>query len=248
MLDRYKHHINIDGFGINGQKRISNTKVLIVGAGGLGTYVASFLTSMGIGSLGIVDFDNIELSNLNRQIMYSEKDIGKTKVSVLTNKLGNLNSQVQIEGYCNRIEDKCCHELFNEYEIVCDCTDNLHTRLEIDRLCKEHKKPLVYSAVGGWEGYITVLHAKNKVGLSDVLSLNEYAENELSNCSDIGIINTTCSIAGSMQANEVIKLILELDDKLDGYLMCFNTIKNVYRKFKINNTEKSRKHNRVRSR
>ncbi len=233
MTDRYKHQITIEEIGSKGQKKLSNSKVLIVGAGGLGTYLSSFLASMGIGKLGIIDFDTIELSNLNRQIMYSEQDIGQTKASVLSHKLSHINSAIQIEAYLHKVEDKNCHYLFQAYDIICDCTDNLNSRIEIDRLCQVFQKPLVYAAIGGWQGYVTVLHAKNKIGLSNILSLEEYAANEILNCSQAGIINTTCSIAGSMQANEVIKEILELNNRMDGYLMCFNSIKNVYRKFKI---------------
>ena len=235
MQERYRHHIAIGELGTDGQKKLSKAKVLVIGAGGLGTYVTSLLTSMGIGKLGIIDFDTIEISNLNRQIMYSEDELGKSKVSVLTNKLRKLNSQVLIQDYCIRVEDKSCHKLFGEYSIICDCTDNLHARIEIDFLCKKNSKALVYAAVGGWEGYVSVLHSNNGICLSDILSLNEYSAKEIFNCTNTGIINTTCSIAASMQANEVLKIILELDNRLDGYLMCFNTVKNVYRKFKINN-------------
>jgi len=233
MGDRYKHQIAIEDIGIDGQTKLSNSSVLVIGAGGLGTFVSSFLASMGIGKLGIVDFDKVEKSNLTRQILYSEENIGKPKASILAKRLGELNSEIQIEGFLSRIEDESNTNLFREYDIICDCTDNLNTRMAIDRFCHSIQKPLVYAAVGGWEGYVTVLHAKNKIGLSDVLPLEEYAMNKPMNCSNFGIIATTCSIAGSMQANEIIKVILGLNNNLDGYLMCFNSAKNVYRKFKI---------------
>ncbi len=234
MSLRYKQQILVKEFGRIGQQKITNAKVLIVGAGGLGTPVAASLSASGIGSLGIMDFDVVEKSNLHRQFLYSEKDVGKQKAVVLSAKIKSQNPEIVCVPYIQKIESMDSSEIIARYDLICDCTDNFEARRQLNLLAQEHSKPIVYAAISGWEGYITILNYKKRFLLEDVFSIETYAKNAINNCTATGIINTTCGIAGNIQANEVIKLILGAGDVLDGYLLCFNSYKNIFRTFRLN--------------
>lgn len=233
MDERYIQQIPLAEIGVEGQGKIAGSKVLVIGAGGLGSFVVSNLVAAGVGKLGIVDHDHIERSNLHRQIFYAEDDIGKPKTTVLADKLSNRNSGVTIESFEVKFDKETGLNIVPGYDIVCDCTDNLDARISINNLCRMYNKPLVYAAVAGWEGYITVLHHRKKVSLEEVFSMEAYAKNSIVSCSNGGIIGTTCAVAGSIQANEVLKITLDRDEIIDGILLCFNILGNVFRQFKI---------------
>lgn len=224
----------ISEIGEIGQSKLKKAKVLIVGAGGLGTPVAVYLTAIGVGKIGIIDGDKIEISNLNRQFLFDENQIGLSKADVIILKMKNQNSEIEIVNYNYFITHENVEKIFLDFDIICDCSDNLETRLLLDKSCSKFNKPLVYAAVKDWEGYITILNHKRKIRLNDAFPVEELFKNEIINCSKSGIVNTTCGIAGSIQANEVIKIILDLDDQLDGEILCFNSLKMIFRKFNFN--------------
>jgi adenylyltransferase/sulfurtransferase len=229
MNERYVRQMLVDEFAESGQKKIANASVLIAGAGGLATPAASYLVAAGIGSLGIVDGDNVQTSNLHRQFAYTPEDIGKSKATLLAEKLSGQNPECKVTAYDFFLTPENTQEVVEKYDLVCDCTDNAISRILIDNTCKKIGKPLIFAAVNGWEGYITVLHHKNKISLSHI-----FAHDILKNNATVtGIINTTCGIAGSMQATEALKIILDLEIDLDGNILCFNSLHHIYRKFKI---------------
>ena len=135
------------------------------------------------------------------------------------------------------LDQKNAAEIIGKFDVVCDCTDNAETRILIDKTCNSLSKPLIYAAVKDWEGYVTVLHYKKGISLSDVFSFESLKENTSINCTVNGIVNTTCGIAGSIQATEAIKIILKLDDVLDGAILCFNALNQVYKKYIINRNQ-----------
>ncbi len=234
-MSRYFQQEIVPEIGIIGQEKLKKAKVLIIGAGGLGTPVATYLSTIGIGKIGIVDGDKIDMSNLNRQFLFDENQIGLFKVDVICSKLKLQNPEIEIIAFNYFIDRVNIKNTFSDFDIICDCTDNLETRILIDKTVKKSKIPLVYAAVKDWEGYVTILNHKKNIQLTDVFPAKELFKNAITNCSSTGIVNTTCGIAGSIQANEVIKIILELDHQLDGKILCFNSLEMVFKKYKIKN-------------
>jgi adenylyltransferase/sulfurtransferase len=161
-MSRYVRQIAVSGVGAEGQKRIEQAKALIVGAGGLGTPLAAMLAAAGVGTLGIADKDTIEISNLNRQFLYGESEIGQKKAEILTAKLKNQNPNVVFRTFATVLNENNIVEIFNDFDIICDCTDNVSTRLLLDETAKKLQKPLVYAAANAWEGMVTVLHYRKK--------------------------------------------------------------------------------------
>lgn len=234
-MARYQQQQLVSEIGSDGQKKIETAKVLIIGAGGLGTPVATYLASAGVGCIGIVDGDVISLSNLHRQFLYTDAEVGLGKSYVLAGKLKNMNPEIAVSSYPLFLDEQNGAEILRKYDVVCDCTDDVETRILIDKMCHDNQKPLVYAAILEWEGYLTVLNHNSKIRLGDIfleLSLREHAANS---CSVFGIVNTTCGIVGSMQAAEVLKIILGINSNVDGGILCINTMLNSYRLFKIKN-------------
>ena len=232
-MSRYVRQIAVSDLGAEGQKRIELAKVLIVGAGGLGTPLAAMLAATGVGTLGIVDKDVIEISNLHRQFFYCESEIGQKKAEILTKKLKNQNPNVIFRTYTIALSEHNTAEIFGDFDIICDCTDNVSTRLQIDEAAKKMQKPLVYAAVNAWEGMVTVLHYRKNKSLTDIFS-DETLHAQAPDNAQTGIVNPVCSMAAGVQASEVLKIILQKDkDVLDGKLLIFNSLKQEYRKITL---------------
>jgi molybdopterin/thiamine biosynthesis adenylyltransferase len=233
MNERYSKQITVTEIGESGQEKLSHAKILIAGAGGLGTPVASYLAACGVGNIGIVDGDKVVRSNLNRQFAYSADDIGLSKSKQLANRLSVQNPEIAIASFEFFLNQENAAEIIGGYDVVCDCTDNTIARMLIDNTCLLMSKPLIYAGVKEWEGYITVLHYRKGIALSDLFSSESLKEIACNNASQNGIINTTCGIAGSIQATEAIKVILGFESALDGYVLCFNALNQVYKRFII---------------
>lgn len=241
-MSRYLQQISVSEIGRKGQEKLKNAKVLLIGAGGLGTPVATLLSSMGIGVIGIADGDLISKTNLHRQFLYDETEVGHLKTDILISKLRKQNAEVEFINFSYQITEKNIQKTFTNFDIICDCTDNAQSRILINEFCLQYKKPLVYAAVKDWEGYISILHHKNKINLEDIFAGKLLLESNNS-CEIAGIVNTTCTIAGSIQANEVLKIILDLDGQLDGKIMCFNSLSMVFKKFTILGSKNQLNHN-----
>jgi molybdopterin/thiamine biosynthesis adenylyltransferase len=221
-MQRYLQQITVPEIGATGQQLLSTAKVLVVGAGGLGTPVAVYLVAAGIGTIGIADGDSIAVTNLHRQFLYTEKETGQLKATVLAAKLQEQNPGVHITAHTDMLNEDNAGHLISQYDIVCDCTDNADARISIDKTCGQLKKPLVYAVVKDWEAYITVLHHTKKITLATIFSLQALKENAALNCSVAGIVNTTCGIAASVQAAETIKIIIGMPGHLDGGILCLD--------------------------
>jgi molybdopterin/thiamine biosynthesis adenylyltransferase len=223
---RYLQQNIVDEIGVKGQRNLSEAKVLIAGAGGLGTPVATYLAAMGIGTVGLVDFDVIQETNLHRQFAYTPTDIGKPKTEVLAARLRIQNPEIQINCYDERLTLDNATKVIQQYDLICDCTDNVATRLLLDKTCNELNKMLIYGAVIGWQGYVSILHGSAGIGLTDIFSEADLLFESQNSCSVSGVVSTVCGIIGTHQANEALKIIIGLESNLDGAIFCYDGLNN----------------------
>jgi molybdopterin/thiamine biosynthesis adenylyltransferase len=227
-LLRYSKQIILKQVGILGQKKISSTKVLIVGMGGLGCPVALYLSNLGIKNIGIVDRDRVDFSNLNRQILFNTKDIGKFKVTQARKILQRGNKNVQIKTYKEKIIKKNIHTILKKYEIICDCSDNFETRYLLNDFCLKNKKILISAAINKFEAHIFNFDFKKNIPCYRCF-MPEMPEIE-NTCDAEGILPTVAGIAGTLQANEVVKSILNNRNELVGKMIVFNALNLNFRK------------------
>lgn len=221
-MSRYSRHIILSEVGQEGQDKLSNAKVLVVGAGGLGCPVLQYLAAAGIGTLGIVDFDVVEESNLQRQILFGTSSIGKNKTLVAKERLQDLNPTITLKAYPEKLTSKNALQLIKDYDIIVDGTDNFPTRYLVNDAAILTQKPLVYGAIYKFEGQVSVFNYQNGPSYR-CLFPNPPKEGSIANCSEIGVLGVLPGIIGSMQANEVIKIILGFDGVLSGKLLCYDS-------------------------
>ncbi len=236
MMDRYWQQVVVPEIGPEGQKKLQASRVLVVGAGGLGVPLSTYLTAAGIGTICIIDGDVISTGNLHRQFSYQETQVGQSKSLALRSTLGTQNPNVQVLAYNETLNNDNADSLIGQHDIICDCSDNADTRILVDRVCGELHKPLVYASVKDWEGYVTVLHHSRNISLNNIFDLDALLSNSTMNCSISGILGSTCGVAASLQATEVIKLIIGMESALNGGILCFDLRSPVFRVFKLNGT------------
>ena len=169
-MSRYSQQISLPELGKKGQKQLSEARILIIGAGGLGNPLATYLAAMGVGYITIIDGDIISETNLHRQFCFRNKDINKHKSQTLAECLKNQNPGINIDYFNYFLNEDNAGEFIQNHHVVCDCTDNVTARILIDKICGEQKKPLIYATVVGWSGYVAVLHYKKGVELNDIFS------------------------------------------------------------------------------
>ncbi len=229
---RYHRQIILPEIGVSGQKKLSESKVLVVGAGGLGCPVLQYITAAGIGTIGIIDFDVVETSNLHRQILYGESAVGKNKAIAAKERLADLNPDITINAYPQKLDTKNAISLFSQYDIIVDGTDNFSTRYLINDAVVLTNKPLVYGAIFKFEGQVAVFNYQNGPSYR-CLFPNPPKAGSVPSCADIGVLGVLPGIIGSMQANEVMKIILGLGTVLSGELLTYDTLTNQFSKFSI---------------
>ena len=222
-MNRYSRHIILPEIGQEGQEKISKAKVLVIGAGGLGCPILQYLAAAGIGTLGIVDFDTVELSNLQRQVLFGTSDLGKNKALTAKERLSQLNDTITIHAYPYQLTYKNALELFQNYDIIVDGSDNFPTRYLVNDACIISHKPLVYGAIFKFEGQVCVFNYNNGPSYR-CLFPNPPKEGTVANCSEIGVLGVLPGIIGSMQANEVLKIVLDLGTVLNGKLLLYNAM------------------------
>ena len=228
----FEKQIILKKIGISGQKRIKNSRVLIIGMGGLGCPLLTYLASAGVGNLGIIDHDKVEISNLNRQTLFNLSDIGKFKVVQAKKKIDKIFKAIKVKKFTAKIEKKNIRKILKSYEIICDGTDNFDTRYLINDECKKNKKILISAAISKFDGQVFKFNFKKK-GSCLRCFMPEKPEQE-NNCGSEGIFSPVAGILGSLQANEVLKTILNLKDDLNNNILLFNALKSSLRKTKIN--------------
>ncbi len=221
-MERYQRHIVLSEVGKEGQDKLSKAKVLVVGAGGLGCPVLQYLTAAGIGTIGIIDFDVVDESNLQRQILFGTSSIGLNKALVAKERLEELNPTIAIKAYPEKLTSKNALQLFKDYDIIVDGTDNFSTRYLVNDAAILTQKPLVHGAIYKFEGQVSVFNYQNGPSYR-CLFPKPPKEGSIANCSEVGVLGVLPGIIGCMQANEVIKIILGFDGVLSGNLLCYNS-------------------------
>ena len=228
---RFEKQIILKKVGLSGQKKIKKAKVLIVGMGGLGCPLLTYLASSGVNNVGIVDHDKIELGNLNRQTLFSTSDLGKYKVNQAKVKIKKIYNQIKIKTLKIKITKENIKTILKGYDIICDGTDNFDTRLLINDYCKKNKKILISAAISKFDGHLFKFNFKKKIPCFRCFMPQQPIQEM--NCDMEGIFPPVAGILGSFQANEVLKTILDLKDDLNGNILIFNSLKMNIRKSKI---------------
>jgi molybdopterin/thiamine biosynthesis adenylyltransferase len=223
MENRYQRQIQLSEIGTQGQENISKAKVLVVGAGGLGCPILQYLAAAGVGTLGIMDLDQVDLSNLHRQILFEEKDIGKNKAICAKSKLQKHNSEIKIIDYPFALNETNYQEIVTLYDIIVDGTDSLKSRYLINDACILLNKIMVYGALHKFEGQVSVFNYENGPSYR-CLFPNTQSETEVPNCSEIGVLGVLPGVIGLLQATEVLKIITKKEDVLSGKMLCLNLL------------------------
>ena len=229
---RFEKQIILKKIGISGQKKIKKCKVLIIGMGGLGCPLLTYLAAAGIYNIGITDHDKVDVSNLNRQILFNTADIGKYKVIQAKSKIIKIYKKIKIKTFNQKISVSNINKISKNYDIICDGTDNFKTRYIINDHCKKNKKILISAAISQFDGQLFKFNFKKR-GPCFRCFMPEKPIRE-NNCETEGIFSPVAGILGSLQANEVLKTVLGLKDDLDNNFLIFNSLKMTLRKIKIN--------------
>ncbi|MDC0419154.1 HesA/MoeB/ThiF family protein [Candidatus Pelagibacter sp.] len=239
QLEKYSRQIILKNIGVLGQKKILNSRVLVIGMGGLGCPVAEFLTRSGIGSIGIVDHDLVNLSNIHRQTLYDEKDLGKSKVNVAQKKLQNINSKTKINIFNFKLDKKKFIKIIKNYDYVVDGTDNFETKFLINDISFKYKKFLVTGAISKFDGHIFAFDFNNKKNpCLRCFYQEETISDDILNCEYEGILGTIAGTIGTMQANEILKKILNIGKNLNRYILIIDLLNLNFRKVKFNKRKK----------
>ena len=234
QIERFSRQLVLKNVGAKGQKKILSSKVLIVGVGGLGCPAAENLVRAGVGTVGLIDNDVVNLSNIHRQSLFSSKDIKKQKVSVAAKKLKEINPLTKIETYKLRLNEKNIKNIIKDYELIIDGSDNFKTKFLINDYCIKLKKKLVTGAISKFDGHVFTFDFKDKKTIS---LKNFYQEKEISddifNCEFDGVLGTTATIVGAIQANEALKLIMDIGKNLKNQILIMDLLNLSFRKVKF---------------
>lgn len=227
-INRYNRHVILPEIGLEGQKKLKSTSMLIIGAGGLGCPAMQYLTAAGIGTIGIVDFDKVDETNLQRQVLYTIDDIGKPKVDCAIERLSRLNPFVKFVPYNFQLTNKNAISIIKNYDIIIDGSDNFVTRYLVNDACVLLNKPLVYGSIYKFEGQVSVFnYSKNDVERGPTyrcLFPSPPAPESSPGCSETGVIGVLPGIIGTLQANEAIKISAQIGNVLSGQLSIINAL------------------------
>ena len=235
QVERFSRQIVLKDIGASGQKKIIQSKVLIIGMGGLGCPVAEFLTRAGVGTLGIIDYDNVDLSNIHRQSLYNVSDIKKSKVLVAKKKLKKINSKTNVIIHKIRIDKNNLKKIIKKYDYIVDGSDNFETKFLINDSCKKFKKFLVTGAISKFNGHIFTFDFKDiKTPCIRSFFQEKKISDDILNCEYEGVLGTVAGIIGTIQANEILKKILNIGVNLNGYILILDLLNLNFRKVKLN--------------
>ncbi|MCF6132620.1 HesA/MoeB/ThiF family protein [Flavobacterium wongokense] len=224
-MKRYERQIILPEIGILGQLKLAEAKVLIIGAGGLGCPVLQNLAAAGMGTIGIVDGDVVEETNLHRQYLYALNDCGRKKVDVACEVIANQNPEIKIIPYADYFTKENAPEISSDYQIIVDCTDSISARYLINDVAVANEIPMVYASVHKFEGQLSVFNYKNGPTYRCLFPENEILET-VANCNNSGVLGVLPNILGAMQANEVLKIVLNFGEVLSGSLYLYNSLDN----------------------
>ena len=222
-MSRYNRHIILSEIGPDGQDKISNAKVLVIGAGGLGCPVLQYLAAAGIGTLGIIDFDVVDESNLQRQILFGSSSIGLNKATAAKRRLLDLNNTIKINAYPYKLTFQNAIELFSQYDLIVDGADNFETRYLINDAAVLSGKPLVFGAIYKFQGQVSVFNLNNGPTYRCAFP-HKPKKDAVPNCSEVGVLGVLPGIIGTLQANEVLKIVLGIGQVLSGKLLYYDAL------------------------
>jgi molybdopterin/thiamine biosynthesis adenylyltransferase len=228
-VQRYARQLVLPQLGLTGQRKLKEARILIIGLGGLGCPAAQYLAAAGVGQIGLVDPDTAHMSNLHRQILYGDEDIGLNKVAVAKMKLLKLNPCANIQTFAERFTTESAMHLATNYDLLLDCTDNFAARDAINAYCVQAKKPNVFASLYRFEGMLTVFDVTSGAGCYRCL----YGESPeaIQNCSEAGVIGVLPGIMGAMQALEAIKIITGAGEVLNRHTLVYDGLNQTARKF-----------------
>ena len=233
-IERFSRQLVLKNIGASGQKKILSSKILVVGVGGLGCPAAENLVRAGVGTIGLIDNDIVNLSNIHRQSLFNSKDVKKLKVNVAAKKLKEINSLIKIKTYNSRLDKNNIQKIIKNYELVIDGTDNFKTKFLINDYCIKYKKKLITGAISKFDGHIFTFDFNDRKTAS---LKNFYQEKEISddilNCEFEGVLGTTASIIGATQANEALKMIMEIGQNLKNQILIIDLLNLNFRKVKF---------------
>jgi len=233
-VERFSRQLVLKDIGAKGQKKILSSKILVVGIGGLGCPASENLVRAGIGTIGLIDNDIVDLSNIHRQSLFNSKDVKRLKVSVAAKKLKEINPLTKIKTYKSKLGKNNIQKIIKNYDLIIDGSDNFKTKFLINDYCIKYKKKLVTGAISKFDGHIFTFDFKDKKTAS---LKNFYQEKEVSNdilnCEFDGVIGTTASIVGATQANEALKMIMEIGQNLKNQILIIDLLNLNFRKVKF---------------
>src|ERR1700756_1967130 len=231
-LKRYARHIILSEIGLEGQQKLNQAKVLVIGAGGLGCPVLQYLTAVGVSTIGIVDFDTVDESNLQRQVLYSTEDVGKPKAQIAKEKLGKQNPYINLIAHVINLTAENALDIITKYDIVVDGSDNFATRYLVNDACVMLNKVLVFGSIFKFDGQVSVFNYQNGPTYR-CLYPEPPVTGEVPNCAEIGVIGVLPGIIGTLKANEVIKIICGVGEVLSGKLLLFDALTMQFTTFSI---------------
>ena len=235
QIDRYSRQIILKKIGVIGQKKLLKSRVLIIGAGGLGSPVAIYLAALGIGKIGVVDKDNVDISNLTRQIIFDTTDLKKKKSSTAIYKLKKINPDLEFNSYNKKLTLKNIDQIAKNFDLIIDSSDNFKTRFLINDYCLKNKKILISGAISKFDGQVYTFNFSKKNSPCLRCFIPTMPDNpDVDNCENEGVLSTLAGIIGCIQANEVIKEILKIGNSLCGYILIIDALKLTFRKVKLN--------------
>ena len=234
QIERFSRQLVLKNIGPKGQKKILSSKVLVVGVGGLGCPAAESLVRAGIGTIGLIDNDIVNLSNIHRQSLFNSQDVTKLKVNVAAKKLKEINPLTKIETYKSRLSEKNIENIIKNYEIIIDGSDNFKTKFLINDFCIKFKKKLITGAISKFDGHIFSFNFEDKktASLKDFYQEKEISDDIL-NCEFDGIIGTTASTIGAILANESLKMTMKIGQNLKNQILIVDLLNLNFRKVKF---------------
>ena len=231
-LERYSRHLSLPEVGLKGQERLRDARVLVVGAGGLGSPVALYLAAAGVGHLGLVDFDRVDITNLQRQIIHGTKDVGRSKLLSARERISDVNPFVQVETYETRLTSANALEVITRYDVVVDGTDNFPTRYLVNDACVLLGKPNVYGSIFRFDGQVSVFDAK-RGACYRCLYPEPPPAGSVPNCAEGGVLGILPGIIGTLQSNETVKLLLGVGEPLVNRLLLLDALEMRFREVRF---------------
>ncbi len=236
--EKYARHIILKELGEEGQRRIVSGRVLIIGAGGLGSPVAMYLAAAGVGTIGIADADKVELSNLQRQIIHTTKDIGRYKVDSAKDRIQAMNEAVKVETHAIYLDSDNITDIVKNYDFVLDCTDNFETKFLINDICVKNKIVFCHAGVTGFEGQLMTVVPGEGPCYRCVFK-NPPPEGAVPSCREVGIIVALCGVIGSLQAMEAIKYLAGIGELLTGQLLTYDALTTTFHTVSLPKADKN---------